>query len=68
MPSHRPQDHSSIVAQTAPSLDASSLDAALVACTDTVTFTEVVEGETWGSFYSSYKVSILPTSDGTVLL
>ncbi|XP_023420988.2 neuropeptide S receptor isoform X2 [Cavia porcellus] len=61
MPSHRPQDHSSIVAQTAPSLDASSLDAALVACTDTVTFTEVVEGETWGSFYSSYKTEQLIT-------
>ncbi|KAM6156446.1 neuropeptide S receptor [Erethizon dorsatum] len=52
---------SSSVAQTTPSLDASSLDASLVACTDTVTFTEVVEGESWGSFYSSYKTEQLIT-------
>ncbi|XP_012659812.1 neuropeptide S receptor isoform X2 [Otolemur garnettii] len=33
----------------------------LVACTDTVTFTEVAEGEEWGSFYYSFKTEQLIT-------
>lgn len=32
------------------------LDFTLVTCTETVTFTEVVEEEEWGSFYYSFKV------------
>ncbi|XP_075413666.1 neuropeptide S receptor isoform X1 [Tenrec ecaudatus] len=31
------------------------------ACTETVTFTDVVEGEAWGSFYHSYKTEQLVT-------
>lgn len=33
------------------------LDLTLVTCTETVTFTEVVAEEEWGSFYYSFKVS-----------
>lgn len=40
--------------QTMPMLDASP-----VACTEIVTFTEVLAVEEWGSFYSSFKVSVL---------
>lgn len=36
-----------------------TLDASPVLCTGTVTFTEVVEGEEWGSFYYSFKVRFL---------
>ncbi|XP_005413046.1 PREDICTED: neuropeptide S receptor [Chinchilla lanigera] len=61
MPSHLTQGSSSSVSQTAPSLDTSSLDASPGACTDIMTFTEVVEGESWGSFYSSYKTEQLIT-------
>lgn len=32
------------------------LDLTLVTCTETVTFTEVVAEEEWGSFYYSFKV------------
>ncbi|VTJ83432.1 Hypothetical predicted protein, partial [Marmota monax] len=32
-----------------------TLDSSRVACTETVTFTEVAEGEEWGSVYSSFK-------------
>jgi len=32
------------------------LDVTLVTCTDTVTFTEVLEEEEWKSFYYSFKV------------
>lgn len=38
---------------------AQTLDASPVLCTETVTFTEVVEGEQWGSFYYSFKVRFL---------
>ncbi|KAB0403332.1 hypothetical protein E2I00_014226 [Balaenoptera physalus] len=34
-------------------------------CTETVTFTAVVEGEEWGSFYYSFKVSFLPSTLNT---
>ncbi|XP_069318114.1 neuropeptide S receptor isoform X3 [Eulemur rufifrons] len=37
------------------------LDSSPVACTETVTFTEVVEGEEWGSFYYSFKTEQLIT-------
>ncbi|XP_006887660.1 PREDICTED: neuropeptide S receptor-like isoform X2 [Elephantulus edwardii] len=37
------------------------LDSSLVTCTETVTFTEVVEGEEWGSFYYSLKTEQLIT-------
>ena len=37
-------------------------DASPALCTDTVTFTEVVEGEEWGSFYYCFKVSFLLSS------
>lgn len=40
--------------QTMPMLDASP-----VACTEIVAFTEVLAVEEWGSFYSSFKVSVL---------
>lgn len=33
-----------------------SLDATLVTCTETLTFTEVLEEEEWESFYYSFKV------------
>lgn len=36
-----------------------TLDASPVFCTETVTFTEVVEAEEWGSFYYSFKVGSL---------
>ncbi|KAK2095840.1 Neuropeptide S receptor, partial [Saguinus oedipus] len=32
-----------------------TLDSSPEACTETVTFTEVVEGKEWGSFYYSFK-------------
>lgn len=39
-----------------------TLDVSSVLCTETVTFTEVVEAEEWGSFYYSFKVrSLLST-------
>ncbi|XP_055149426.1 neuropeptide S receptor isoform X5 [Symphalangus syndactylus] len=38
-----------------------TLDSSPVACTDTVTFTEVVEGKEWGSFYYSFKTEQLIT-------
>ncbi|XP_045419990.1 neuropeptide S receptor isoform X3 [Lemur catta] len=38
-----------------------TLDSSPVACTETVTFTEVVEGEEWGSFYYSFKTEQLIT-------
>ncbi|XP_047418366.1 neuropeptide S receptor isoform X2 [Sciurus carolinensis] len=38
-----------------------TLDSSPVACTETVTFTEVAEGEEWGSFYSSFKTEQLIT-------
>ncbi|XP_027430365.1 neuropeptide S receptor isoform X2 [Zalophus californianus] len=49
-----------------PDSDASSgttqtLDASPVLCTETVTFTEVVEGEEWGSSYYSFKTEQLIT-------
>uniref|UniRef100_A0A2K6CRT6 Neuropeptide S receptor 1 n=1 Tax=Macaca nemestrina TaxID=9545 RepID=A0A2K6CRT6_MACNE len=37
------------------------LDSSPVACTETVTFTEVVEGKEWGSFYYSFKTEQLIT-------
>ncbi|KYO43235.1 neuropeptide S receptor [Alligator mississippiensis] len=37
------------------------LDFTLVTCTETVTFTEVVEEEEWGSFYYSFKTEQLVT-------
>ncbi|XP_009707105.1 PREDICTED: neuropeptide S receptor [Cariama cristata] len=37
------------------------LDLALVTCTETVTFTEVVAEEEWGSFYYSFKTEQLVT-------
>ncbi|KAL1782257.1 neuropeptide S receptor isoform X1, partial [Sigmodon hispidus] len=37
--------------QTVPTVDSSP-----VACTEIVTFTEVLAAEEWGSFYSSFKV------------
>ncbi|XP_050641452.1 neuropeptide S receptor isoform X6 [Macaca thibetana thibetana] len=37
------------------------LDSSPVACTETVTFTEVVEGKAWGSFYYSFKTEQLIT-------
>ncbi|XP_026364872.1 neuropeptide S receptor isoform X2 [Ursus americanus] len=40
---------------------AQTLDASPVLCTETVTFTEVVEGEQWGSFYYSFKTEQLIT-------
>uniref|UniRef100_A0ABI7WFR9 Neuropeptide S receptor 1 n=1 Tax=Felis catus TaxID=9685 RepID=A0ABI7WFR9_FELCA len=36
-------------------------DASPALCTETVTFTEVVEGEEWGSFYYSFKTEQLIT-------
>uniref|UniRef100_F7BTW6 Neuropeptide S receptor n=1 Tax=Callithrix jacchus TaxID=9483 RepID=F7BTW6_CALJA len=36
-------------------------DSSPVACTETVTFTEVVEGKEWGSFYYSFKTEQLIT-------
>ncbi|XP_010218651.1 PREDICTED: neuropeptide S receptor [Tinamus guttatus] len=36
-------------------------DFTLVTCTETVTFTEVVEEEEWGSFYYSFKTEQLVT-------
>ncbi|EGW01058.1 Neuropeptide S receptor [Cricetulus griseus] len=44
------------VNQTVPTLDASP-----VACTEIVTFTEVLATEEWGSFYSSFKTEQLIT-------
>ncbi|XP_054352660.1 neuropeptide S receptor isoform X4 [Pongo pygmaeus] len=38
-----------------------TLDSSPVACTETVTFTEVVEGKEWGSFYYSFKTEQLIT-------
>ncbi|XP_046316593.1 neuropeptide S receptor isoform X2 [Marmota monax] len=38
-----------------------TLDSSRVACTETVTFTEVAEGEEWGSVYSSFKTEQLIT-------
>ncbi|XP_047551089.1 neuropeptide S receptor isoform X2 [Lutra lutra] len=38
-----------------------TLDASPVFCTETVTFTEVVEAEEWGSFYYSFKTEQLIT-------
>ncbi|XP_075862285.1 neuropeptide S receptor isoform X3 [Microcebus murinus] len=38
-----------------------TLDSSPVACTETVTVTEVVEGEEWGSFYYSFKTEQLIT-------
>ncbi|XP_024105549.2 neuropeptide S receptor isoform X5 [Pongo abelii] len=38
-----------------------TLDSSPVACTETVTFTEVVEGKEWGSFYYSFKTKQLIT-------
>uniref|UniRef100_A0A2K5S4R8 Neuropeptide S receptor 1 n=1 Tax=Cebus imitator TaxID=2715852 RepID=A0A2K5S4R8_CEBIM len=37
------------------------LDSSPVACTETGTFTEVVEGKEWGSFYHSFKTEQLIT-------
>ncbi|XP_044862319.1 neuropeptide S receptor isoform X2 [Mauremys mutica] len=37
------------------------LDFTLVTCTETMTFTEVVEDEEWGSFYYSFKTEQLVT-------
>ncbi|XP_064146202.1 neuropeptide S receptor isoform X2 [Loxodonta africana] len=37
------------------------LDSSPAACSETVTVTEVVEGEEWGSFYSSFKTEQLIT-------
>ncbi|KQK81571.1 hypothetical protein AAES_79700 [Amazona aestiva] len=37
------------------------LDLTLVTCTETVTFTEVVAEEEWGSFYYSFKTEQLVT-------
>uniref|UniRef100_A0A674KGE6 G-protein coupled receptors family 1 profile domain-containing protein n=1 Tax=Terrapene triunguis TaxID=2587831 RepID=A0A674KGE6_9SAUR len=37
------------------------LDFTLVTCTETMTFTEVVEDEDWGSFYYSFKTEQLVT-------
>ncbi|XP_012371325.1 neuropeptide S receptor isoform X2 [Octodon degus] len=56
MPALLSQGSSSSVTLPTPLLDASP-----VACTDVVTFTEVVEGEPWSSFYSSYKAEQLIT-------
>nr|XP_021517624.1 neuropeptide S receptor isoform X2 [Meriones unguiculatus] len=39
----------------------SMLDSSPVACTEIVTFTEVLEAEEWGSFYSSFKTEQLIT-------
>ncbi|XP_055457338.1 neuropeptide S receptor isoform X2 [Psammomys obesus] len=39
----------------------SVLDSSPVACTEIVTFTEVLEAEEWGSFYSSFKTEQLIT-------
>lgn len=36
-----------------------------VLCTETATFTAVVEGEEWGSFYHSFKVSFQPSTLNT---
>lgn len=36
-----------------------------ILCTETVTFTAVVEGEERGSFYYSFKVSFLPSTLNT---
>uniref|UniRef100_A0A9L0JMN8 Neuropeptide S receptor 1 n=1 Tax=Equus asinus TaxID=9793 RepID=A0A9L0JMN8_EQUAS len=38
-----------------------TLDSSPVLCTGTVTFTEVVEGEEWGSFYYSFRTEQLIT-------
>ncbi|XP_045877232.1 neuropeptide S receptor isoform X2 [Meles meles] len=38
-----------------------TLDVSSVLCTETVTFTEVVEAEEWGSFYYSFKTEQLIT-------
>ena len=39
-------------------------DSQAAACFPT-SFTEVVEEEAWGSFYSSFKVSVLPCTPNT---
>jgi neuropeptide S receptor 1 len=43
-------------------------DSSQMVCTETVTFTEVVEGEEWGSFYSSFKVRVLDSAGNTTLI
>ncbi|XP_037693478.1 neuropeptide S receptor isoform X3 [Choloepus didactylus] len=44
-----------------PNANMQTVDYSPATCTDTVTFTEVVEGEDWGSFYYSFKTEQLIT-------